>query len=436
MVNPNIPEFPVCVFPECIQMIIEDFHEEMNYPVAFLGASILSAVSTCIGNSRKIKPKPDWIENCSMYVGLVGSPGAVKSPTLRAIFKPLKTRDHESILQYNKAIAEYNATPTESRGPRPLSKQRIVSDTTIEALAELLSVNKLGLTMYNDELDQWISSFDRYHNKRGSEVNHWLSLNSGESIVINRKGQEQVISVKDPFVNVIGSIQPGILTRAFSGSNRDNGLLSRFLFSMNPYEHDAVLWGSGDLPQCVADRWDSFVQKLTGVSTDYLATGESAVYSLDNEGDEYIRLWHDSMETGINNLHNWIRQEIFRKLQTYVFRFALILHTMNEVANGVRDESLCVSIEEAKAACLLTHYFYMVNYEIYRMMDKSSSIDPEEKEEEKWNKYLSILDDVFTTKDAMRAALQLSIPERTMFNYLRNSQKVVNIDYGKYKKIK
>ena len=433
MVTGIIPEFPVRVFPMQVQEIIADFHSEMHFPVAYLGACILSCTAACIGNSRVIHPWGTWRENCSLYMGIVGSPGAIKSPTMAAIFRPLKKMDYKQICEYNNAMEEFNKVDLANKGPRPQSRQRLISDATIESIAELLSHNPLGLTMYSDELDGWLSSFDRYHNKRGGEVSQWLSLNRGEDIVINRKGSERIISVANPFVNVIGSIQPGILSRSFSGVNRDNGLLSRFLFVLDPQENDPVIWGEEDMPTNVSQRWESFVNKLDEAAQEYIKTAKQIEHCFQPDGFEWIRTWHDAMEEAINSERDMTGREVFRKIQTYAFRFALLLHVLREVDGGNDSAPEIISLEDSKNASHLAHYFYQTNYLIYNSLGKESN-SYDQQLDERWRQFLSMLGQVFTTEEAIRVAEELKIPKRSMYHFLKASKYTVNYSHGKYRK--
>ena len=70
----------------------------------------------------------------------------------------------------------------------PQAARCIVSDTTVEALAPLLLANPRGLLFAREELAGWIGSFDRYAGgKGGADSAHWLSMHSGEPIIVDRK---------------------------------------------------------------------------------------------------------------------------------------------------------------------------------------------------------------------------------------------------------
>ena len=120
--------------------------------------------------------------------------------------------------------------PTE---PAPL-KQIITSDITIECVGQRLSENPSGLLLYNDELDSFLESLERY--KSGNALPHWLSIHNGSPLTIDRKGGDS-IRIPNPSVAIIGGIQPRILKDRLK-ENPDyfhSGFLARFLLAMPPY---------------------------------------------------------------------------------------------------------------------------------------------------------------------------------------------------------
>ena len=71
--------FPVEVFPQAVQEIITDTNQSLNFPIDFIGASILYAVSVSIGNTHRVEIKKGWQENAVLYLSIVGRAGTNKS---------------------------------------------------------------------------------------------------------------------------------------------------------------------------------------------------------------------------------------------------------------------------------------------------------------------------------------------------------------------
>ena len=47
-------EFTIDIYPPPLRQIIEDTHRDLNFPVNYIAASLLLAVSVALGNSRVV----------------------------------------------------------------------------------------------------------------------------------------------------------------------------------------------------------------------------------------------------------------------------------------------------------------------------------------------------------------------------------------------
>jgi len=145
---------------------------------------------------------------------------------------------------------------------QPQAERCIVSDTTVEALAPILNANPRGLLLARDELNGWLGSFDRYAGgKGGADASHWLSMYSGETIIVDRRtGQPRTIYVHLAAMCVAGGIQPGILDRALGREHRDSGLCARLLLSCPPRK--AKRWTEDDIDPEVEERIVGLLDRL------------------------------------------------------------------------------------------------------------------------------------------------------------------------------
>ena len=74
--------FPVEVFPEPIKDIINATNKDLNFPVDFIGLSLLYAASVAIGNTHKVELKKGFQESAVLYAAIVGPSGTNKSHPL------------------------------------------------------------------------------------------------------------------------------------------------------------------------------------------------------------------------------------------------------------------------------------------------------------------------------------------------------------------
>lgn len=79
----NDSSFPIDVFPNKIRNIILNMYEYLAFPIDYTACSMMTAISTCIGNTHILHFKAGWDIKCIIYMALVGRPGANKSHPLK-----------------------------------------------------------------------------------------------------------------------------------------------------------------------------------------------------------------------------------------------------------------------------------------------------------------------------------------------------------------
>jgi hypothetical protein len=103
----------------------------------------------------------------------------------------------------------------------------MTTDSTIEALSEIMKDNPDGILLHFDEMTRFISSMDCYRSgKTGKDRADYIELNNGGQRLIDRVKRGNVY-VPNWSACILGSIQPGPAKRDFA-SISDDGLLQRF----------------------------------------------------------------------------------------------------------------------------------------------------------------------------------------------------------------
>jgi hypothetical protein len=176
--------FPVEVFPLPVQQIITATNENLNFPIDFIGASFLYAVSVAVGNTHRVEVKKGWLESSVLYLAIVARAGTNKSHPLSFALQPIVDQDKRTYRQYEQHRQEYEKAVSLSKKEReqqaidepikPVWQKFLLSDFTPEALAEVHKFNKRGIGVYVDELAGWFKNFNRYN--KGSEMEFWLSV--------------------------------------------------------------------------------------------------------------------------------------------------------------------------------------------------------------------------------------------------------------------
>jgi hypothetical protein len=399
----------------------------MNFPVNYISASLFLAVAVAIGNSRVLRVRGSWKARPILYMALVGKPGALKSHPMNFALNPLRSYDVHTLEEYAKELAEFRKTQI---GVKPKARQIVVKDATMEALSKVLQINSHGVCLHCDELGGWTARFNRY-SKSGGDQEQWLSLFNGDPIVVNRKTQDEVITVPNPFVCVLGSLQPVVLSKIFKGEKVDNGFIYRILFVLNPSEDEPVLWREEDLPSNATELWKSFLLN-TYYSSKQIEDEETVVeYSFDDQAYSMMIGWHNAKEIEYNESGEDYLVAIFRKMQDYAMRFCLIIQTMREISGELSSRRVVDGVTVAKAVAL-TEYFIQNAINIYESVHFPKT--------EELSKIMSVLDSLpltFSREQAVAVGEQFGLSRRTIFRHISGDSDdifVEKIAHGKFKK--
>lgn len=377
VLNPrrNPPQFPLELFGPFWSRWIADQAEGCSSPVDYVAMTLLSAVSTLIGCSRRISPWPKWSEPPMLWIALVGDPSSNKSPALDTVLNLMrkiemegaetlkdKNREYEAELlaaqchrqDWEKALKDTAKSggaippmPVEATEPNKPERPRIfVSDTTPEALARLLSHNEKGLLTVRDELAGWIGSFNRYASGQGGDRAFWLEAYGGRPYTIDRaRNGGEAITIPHLAASIIGGIQPDKLQRLLLDGD-DDGLTARILYI---WPNKAPLkrpQDSPDSPQAeTALRW---LNSLNLVSTDENGT-HAAIAKLTEEAATFFQDWRsnhaDDQPDG--PLAGW-----WGKMPGLCLRLALCFDYLDRASTS-REESFQIETWAIEAATIM-----------------------------------------------------------------------------------
>lgn len=428
--------FPVKVFPEQIQHIINETNRCLNFPIDFISASTLFAASVSIGNTYKVKFKNDWIESAVLYIAIVGQSGTNKSHPLSWALKPLETINKQNFEKYKKEKAEYEISLNRKKADReeneeldlklPFWEQWLISDFTPEALTEAINLNKRGIGVYVDELASWFKNFNRYN--KGSQEQFWLSVWSGKTVIINRKTSEP-ICITNPFIPVIGTIQPGVITQ-LAANRTENGFMDRILFAF-PDDLQKKCWSDSDINPTIKSNWETMVLKLITLDMKQKENFEiePTLLEFSNEAKQHLYEWNKEQTNEYNRLENDGIKGIYAKMDSYAIRFSLLLEMLKYACEESNKNA--ISLSSVKGAIQLVDYFKKSAIKVHSTI---SNVSPLKKLPiDKQDLYKS-LPNKFTTKEGLRIAESLSIPERTFKDFINKKDLFSRIIRGNYEK--
>ena len=429
--------FPVDVFPLSVQQIITSTNEHLNFPIDFIGASLLYAVSVAVGNTHIVEVKKGFQQSAVLYLAIVARAGTTKSHPLSFALQPIVEQDKRTYTEYEQLRQEHEKVISLSKKERqdqafdepikPVWQKLLLSDFTPEALAEVHKFNKRGIGVYVDELAGWFKNFNRYN--KGSEMEFWLSQWSCKPINIDRKTGEPIF-IPLPFISVAGTIQNGILNQLAKDNRTQNGFIDRILFVV-PDNIQKEYWSETDLPHVVLENWERIISNLLSlsVSNDETLNPSPEVLKFTPEAKRVLFEWQRVNTDQCNEAESEALSGIFSKMDMYVLRLALILEMLRYACN--ESDKQAVSIEAVQGAVKLVEYFKNSAVKVNSILTNASPLDKHPADKQALYKALP---NTFTTETGLQIAEGLEFKKRT-FNYFLNEKDLfTRISRGEYEK--
>lgn len=432
-------QFPIDVLPSRLQEIIKEANATLGFPVDYMAGAMLSAMAAVIGNTHSAEAMAGWKEYAILFVALVGCPGVCKSHPLSYLMQPLIDHDAEKAAQFAEALKSYNAAielPPKERVANgyelnPVEPRRVrfmMQDVTNEAVHRILSENPRGLILMYDELSGWVKNFNRYNN--GSESEFWMSVFNHKVAMSDRKSSQSGVFIRNPFLCVIGTIQPKVLTDLAANNRNANGFMERILYVF-PADQSKPKWDrTRRLPSFdIAAAWREILSRLIGIIPTADGNGEIipedvpfSPYALDR-----LYQWQNEQTDRCNADGSDTLTSIASKLEIYAIRFSLLL-ALADWACG--SEKKLIDVDTVERAIRLAEYFRMT-------AAKVQGIISEEALTELQLAVLSVLPDSFTTAEGVAIAGKCGMPERSFKRFLKDRKGVLftRNAHGNYTKL-
>ena len=472
------------LIPEPFRAWITDISRRMQCPVDYPFATVIVMCSSIIGTRCAIRPKSkdSWQVVPNLWGGIVGSPSALKTPSIQEATKILSKLENKAFekfeddqIQYQRDLRTWemkkkiiedelkNAYKSKKSDPveaeeveirlndhednppkEPILKRYSTSDSTVPKLQELMSFNPQGVFVFRDELDGFLTSMEQ----EGRETDRAFHLEawSGQgSFILDRIGRG---TIRSDLIceSVFGSIQPARIIphirQTLSGSAND-GLFQRFQILVYP---DVTSWSYIDkLPDKDAEnRAFRLIKKLNDM--DFIK--DAGAILEDGNKIPYLRFSHDGQELfkdWISDLEGRLRnndeppaiQEHLGKYRSLMPSMALIHHLL-DVADGKAIGP--VSLASAKLAAASCDYLESHARRIYYLAGNivqraAGNLSKKIKQ--------GALNDGFTARDVYRKCWSLlterdvvngALIELVEANWLQN-KKITAIHGGKTKDV-
>lgn len=384
-------ELPIDGLPASIRQYINTVCNIYHCPREFVTAAVLATASTAVG--KKIKINEGKYKNAIvLWFVLVARSGSNKSYPMKLVTMPLRKIDEELYAAYKKAHDEWKAIPTKERGDdEPRCPSVVLDDCTDERRSEILYMNndnededgtgrhaqgtRRGAIGIYPELKGMFDSKNQYQNGGTAGISKLLRLFDCEDIKVDRRSGFTML-IKDPFCNILGDLQTGMLRPTF-GSDlfMTNGLNQRFLFCVVE-DIDYPKRSHDRLPGAIAAQWNQTIRMLyDGIYHDPMGGHYTLFRTTDGEvtlsegADRLYDEYYNSLQKKKEGATSDYEASVYSKLQIQVLRYAGIVHAL-EVAEekGQRDDyySLHESTMEYAIRCMA--YFEKMALLVYRKL--------------------------------------------------------------------
>lgn len=383
MFNKSDLNFPLEVFPKPFQSYLMECHEKLDSIIDYMGCSLLWTISILTGNLFSIKVKNGWHETPVVWFSLVGRAGVGKTPSIRRILYPLIKENNKEIKNYiknNEAYREYEKLSKKEKEQqieinKPNKKQFIADDITLEALVDLHQEVTTGVGVFKDELAGWLKDMNKY--REGSDLEFWLSTWSGTSVNVNRLTRVGSF-VENPFIPVIGGIQPAVLNELYNQEKKDNGFMDRMLISYpdvtipkyndEEISTDAIIWYNS-----IIANLRKVIQKLNQ-ETEAEEIKKIEVYFNYEAKKLWINKFNEITEKQNSDNENEYFKSMYPKQKSYIPRFAFLLNALNSVCNDDIDFKI-IEADAMKGAIKLSDYFVATAKKIKFEKSENDKID-------------------------------------------------------------
>ena len=360
--------FPIDIFPAPIQTYLIECNQTLDSSIDYMGCSLLWLLSVIVGNSIHVQVKRGWIEPCNMWVAIVGKAGLGKTPSISNIIAPLQKinsrlikeyiKDYNKFLAYDKMKIEEKKQVEEVQ--KPIKKQFIANDITLEALVDLHEQSKNSVGVFKDELNGWFKDMNKY--REGSDLEFWLSTWSGKSVTVNRMTRAGSF-VDKPLIPVLGGIQPSILNTFYTDENKDNGFVDRMLLTFPSLEIES--YNDNELPHETLQWYnDAIVAYYEAIKRNCIVYDddmdiEPYIAKFNKEAQqEWKRIFNEITNVQNSDDENEYMKSMLPKQKSYIPRFALLIHTLDSfIKSQPLHDMLSITKESMFKAEKLSKYF-------------------------------------------------------------------------------
>ena len=353
--------FPFYVFPQRFQNLVHTYSTGLQIEPELVALMKMGVLSGAIGNSLRVSVKEAWAIALFLWIAYIAESGYGKSPAQNAILHPVERLQARDTDRYKAELKAYEGILRKAKKEdsfeipeKPRATQKLVSDITIEALADAFEHDGRGAILDKDELSGFVLSFNQYRLRGGDDRQKWLSLFNCQPWKIDRKSGSRFI--KNTGIAIIGGIQPKILPDVFREKAFDDGLLPRFLLYYA--ENKFLPFNRQGIRQEARKEWEKLLMRCYEIPCEYDEDGFIKPMTLILSA-QALDLW-EAFFNEFNQIAPFLSEKakvfIPKLVSYYSLKFAGILHVLQCIIHNKKISSV-INADIIKGSIGLTRFF-------------------------------------------------------------------------------
>ena len=329
--TPQLPSFPLDVFPPTVQEIVRAYANSVNAPVDIAAVQSLAITSLALGPNWIIEAK-SFRRPSRLWLAVVAPPENAKTPVM---MEPVERRENYLWKLWKSKLAEWNKQQSQKKQnknsevsddfgkSRPLQSHTKTNDFNIDALLFYLAQSPQGMILDVNELTQLFRLIKQSNTRRnGWSRGAFLSMWSGKNVSVLRKTTDSLL-VEKPYVIVCGGTQPDTLNSL--GLIQGDGMVQCFLWSYPVIPKEVKDYGE-KVPVCIKRLWENTIYNAFFRDFGLMQASDKAISFGDSAIKEYNRRKNKMNEIGLSAF-----AAMYAKAPDHLHRLIACLHGMDHL---------------------------------------------------------------------------------------------------------
>lgn len=259
--------FPIEVLPRPCVTLATSIAKAVGCDVASLGGAMLAIAGGVIGRTVHLKLKDNWIVAPIIFHANVGEAGQGKSWGQKYLTDGhLEEIERGRRANFASEKQDYLAKCRADKiaiHVKPVPRQLLIDDSTVEALFVALANNPRGLLVTLDELSVLFAGLNQYKGGKGADRSHFLKLWTGSRVSINRVRNEfgEPLYIPFPHLGITGNIPPVNLPM-IAGPMGNDGMAERWVYTFPGWHKKLKASERGTVRDSEIAGWDDIIRRL------------------------------------------------------------------------------------------------------------------------------------------------------------------------------